>query len=140
MRNNVDISIFYKSKLRIKFKLDTKEFVYISDKGLDKIEDHAKNLAIRSIVDAIPVNDGKKPPFKGHPVFKAQHATATCCRNCLEKWHKIPRGKSLTAEEVNYIVLYIMKWIYFQVNNTYTIEGKHQAVQLSLFDGNFPDL
>ncbi len=29
---------------------------------------------------AEPRNDGKQTPFRGHPVFTAQHATATCCR------------------------------------------------------------
>ena len=49
--------------------------------------------------------------MKGHPVFIAQHATATCCRGCLEKWHKIKKNKELTKEEQNYIVKVIMTWI-----------------------------
>lgn len=47
----------------------------------------------------------------GHPVFIAQHATATCCRNCLEKWHKISKGKKLKKEQIDYIVRVIIKWI-----------------------------
>jgi exodeoxyribonuclease V alpha subunit len=48
---------------------------------------------------------------KGHPVFLAQHATATCCRGCLEKWHWIPRGRELTSNEQKYVVDVIMRWI-----------------------------
>jgi hypothetical protein len=48
---------------------------------------------------------------KGHPVFLAQHATATCCRGCLEKWHGIPKGRELTASEQQYVVYIIMRWI-----------------------------
>ena len=56
-------------------------------------------------------NDGKQTPTKGHPVFVAQHATATCCRGCLEKWHRIPKGRELTWEEQEYVVDVIMEWI-----------------------------
>jgi hypothetical protein len=36
--------------------------------------------------------------MRGHPIFVAQHATATCCRGCLTKWHRIPQGQPLTPE------------------------------------------
>ena len=49
--------------------------------------------------------------MKGHPVFIAQHATATCCRSCLYKWHHIKKEKELTKDEVDYIVNIIMEWI-----------------------------
>lgn len=39
-------------------------------------------------------NDRKQTPTKGHPVFVAQYATATCCRECIRKWHKIQPGKN----------------------------------------------
>ena len=42
------------------------------------------------------VNDGKQTPMRGHPVFIAQHATATCCRECIRKWHKMQPGKGLS--------------------------------------------
>lgn len=61
-------------------------------------------------------NDGKQTPMCGHPVFVAQHATATCCRGCLFKWHHIEKNKKLTEEEIVYIVNIIMKWIENQYN------------------------
>ena len=64
----------------------------------------------RSYVSEIP-NDGKQTPMRGHPVFVAQHATATCCRGCLEKWHCIPKGRELTEAEQEYVVNVIMEWI-----------------------------
>ena len=57
------------------------------------------------------LNDGKQTPMKGHPVFIAQHATATCCRSCLYKWHRIDMNKELTKNEINYIIDIIMTWI-----------------------------
>lgn len=54
--------------------------------------------------------------MKGHPVFIAEHATATCCRGCLYKWHKIRKGKDLSEKEIKYVVDIIMEWISRQIN------------------------
>ncbi len=56
-------------------------------------------------------NDGKQTPMKGHPVFIAQHATATCCRECIRKWHKMQPGKELSQVQQDYLVDVIMTWI-----------------------------
>ncbi len=42
----------------------------------------------------------RQTPFRGHPVFIAQHATATCCRECLAKWHRIPRNTAFRPHEL----------------------------------------
>ena len=75
------------------------------------LESHARDFITKRLSPGFIANDGKQTPFKGHPVFKAQHATATCCRSCLQKWHKIPKHKQLTNEEINYVVRNIMEWI-----------------------------
>jgi hypothetical protein len=49
--------------------------------------------------------------MRNHPVFVAQHATATCCRGCLEKWHAIPKGRELTTDEVEHILAVIRRWL-----------------------------
>ena len=79
-----------KSKFRSRFKLRAKELEYIKDKGLDTIHSHACDFIRDRVAPAEPANDGKQTPMRGHPVFIAQHATATCCRGCIEKWHKFP--------------------------------------------------
>ena len=61
--------------------------------------------------------DGKQTPTKGHPVFIAQHATACCCRGCLEKWHKISKEKELNEKEKTFIKALIMTWIINEYNN-----------------------
>ena len=48
---------------------------------------------------------------RGTPVFVAQHATGTCCRSCLEKWHAIPKGRKVTSTEQQRIVDLIIEWI-----------------------------
>ena len=103
-----------KSKFRSSFKLRSKDIEYINKVGLDKIKSHTYDFVSKRLKDVSKVNDGKQTPTHGHPVFIAQHATATCCRGCLEKWHHINKDGVLSDGEVDYIVNIIMKWIYKQ--------------------------
>jgi len=80
----------------------------------DKIGDkakHAKDFIAKREAPAYIANDGKQTPMKGHPVFIAQHATATCCRECIRKWHKMQPGKELSQVQQDYLVDVIMTWI-----------------------------
>lgn len=106
-----------KSKFRSSFSLKDNDKKYINDKGLDIIESHAYDFIKKRLAPSIVPNDGKQTPMKGHPVFIAQHATATCCRTCLYKWHKIKSGVNLSSEQIDYIVKLIMAWIRFQMNS-----------------------
>jgi hypothetical protein len=105
-----------KSKFRSKFKLSQKERDYTSAKGLATIKNHAFDIVNSRVAPDFPKNDGKQTPMKGHPVFIAQHATATCCRGCIQKWHGIEKGRALKAAEVDYVVALIMAWIERQMN------------------------
>ena len=64
-----------------------------------------------------PKNDGKQTPMKGHPVFVAQHATATCCRGCIQKWHGTEKGRALNDQEIDLLVGLVMGWIEGQIND-----------------------
>lgn len=99
------------SKFRSSFTLKEKDKEYIKIKGIETIESHAKDFVKNRLSKSVIPNDGKQTPMKGHPVFIAQHATATCCRGCLKKWHKINKDKELTEEEQKYIVKIIITWI-----------------------------
>ena len=81
-----------KSKFRSKFHLKQQDKDYVKEKGIDKIREHAYDFINKRLAPANIPNDGKQTPMRGHPVFIAQHATATCCRGCLYKWHKIQPG------------------------------------------------
>ena len=104
------------SKFRNSFHLKEKDKLYIEEKGLEKIEEHAKDFIDKRLSPKVILNDGKQTPMRGHPVFIAEHATATCCRGCLEKWHNIKIGHELTNDEKNYIVKVIMTWIKKEIN------------------------
>ena len=100
-----------KSKFRSKFKLKEKDLLYIKEKGLDKIKSHAKDFIEKRIAPKFIPNDGKQTPMKGHPVFIAQHATASCCRSCIFKWHKFKKDVELNENQKEYLVLLITEWI-----------------------------
>jgi hypothetical protein len=71
--------------------------------------------------------------MRGHPVFIAQHATATCCRSCLVKWHGIPKGACLSDEEVEYIINVLMAWIGRQLKSEDGSSAKPMSNQQQLF-------
>lgn len=106
-----------KSKFRSSFHLKNKDILYIEDKGIDKIRNHAYDFVTKRLADTSNVTDGKQTPMKGHPVFIAQHATGTCCRSCLEKWHHISKNKNMTDDDIKYVVDIIMSWIEKEYND-----------------------
>lgn len=108
---NQTLGSLKRSSFRSKFGLNNKDLSHIQDKGIDTIRQHALDFMNIRIAPGSPKNDGKQTPMKGHPVFVAQHATATCCRNCIEKWHGIEKGRKLTGEEIGFFVDLIMGWI-----------------------------
>lgn len=100
-----------RSAFRSKFRLKPKDVEYVNAKGMAAIRRHACDFVRRRLAPAVPPNDGRQTPMRGHPVFIAQHATGCCCRGCLAKWNGIPAGRMLTAEEQGYVVAVIMEWI-----------------------------
>jgi len=99
------------SKFRSRFRLGVKERTYLHEKTLAVVLQHGRRFIVERLADAQPKNDGRQTPMRGHPVFVAQHATATCCRGCLAKWHRIPQGQPLSAEEVEYVVAVLAQWL-----------------------------
>jgi hypothetical protein len=99
------------SPFRSRIHLQEKELDYLRSKGMSEVLKHAAEFIEKRLAPASPANDGKQTPWRNHPVFVAQHATATCCRGCLQKWHQIPKGRALTVEEQQYIVDVIGGWL-----------------------------
>ena len=100
-----------RSAFRQRFRLGPRERAYLETKGMSTVRAHAADFVAQRLAPAQPRNDGKQTPFRGHPVFVAQHATATCCRGCLAKWHGIDRGRALTAAEQAHAVATIARWL-----------------------------
>ena len=100
-----------RSRFRSGVRMNAKETFYLKQKGLPEVLSHGRDFLEKRLAPALPPNDGKQTPWGGHPVFRAQHATATCCRSCLLKWHGIPKKRKLTEQEIDYILLVIEMWL-----------------------------
>jgi hypothetical protein len=100
-----------KQPFRAKFHLRGRDRATAILRGPSAIRTQAHDLIARRLAPAFPRNDGKQTPYRGHPVFVAQHATATCCRSCLLRNHGLEPGVELTAEQQDYVVDVICRWI-----------------------------
>jgi len=116
------------SAFRSSFRLAARERDYMRARGKETVLMHARGFVAQRLAPARPANDGKQTPFCGHPVFVAQHATATCCRDCLSKWHGIPAGRPLTADEQGHVVAAIERWLDMQFSTDGT--GAQQSLTL----------
>ena len=99
------------SAFRQRFKLGARERAYLADKGMPAVMRHALDFIGSRLAPAQPANDGKQTPYRGHPVFVAQHATATCCRGCLAKWHGIAAGRALGEPEQRHVLAVLERWL-----------------------------
>ncbi len=115
-----------RSRFRSRFRLSAAERSYADGKGRSTILSHTKDFVALRLAPAHPKHDGKQTPMRGHPAFVAQHATATCCRSCLQKWHGVDRGRQMSEAEQEEVVSLIMTWIDRQMRSGAT--GKHCSI------------
>lgn len=104
------------SAFRVRFRLGEAERTYLNAKGLDNVLAHGRDFIGQRLAPADPLNDGKQTPMRGHPIFIAQHATATCCRSCLAKWHLIPAGRALDEAETAHVLAALRRWLSARVD------------------------
>lgn len=100
-----------RSRFRTSFTLSESDRNYLRQKGWQTVARHAEELIRARLGQALPRNDGRQTPRQGHPVFVAQHATATCCRKCVQQWHGIPRGRDLSQEEIALLAAIVLRWL-----------------------------
>jgi len=100
-----------RSPFRSRFHLSPSERAQAEKLGEERLRAHAADLISARLAPASPQNDGRQTPMRGHPVFVAQHATACCCRGCLQKWYHVPKGVPLTEKQQEKIVNLLMAWI-----------------------------
>jgi Domain of unknown function (DUF4186) len=100
-----------RSSFRRRFRLGKQERAYLQARGLPTVLAHARDFIDQRLSPAEPRNDGKQTPWRGHPVFVAQHATAACCRGCLAKWHGIPQGRALEEADKARILAVMERWL-----------------------------
>jgi hypothetical protein len=79
-------------------------------KGLVKIKDEIIKRITTEIGVAKPFRGGYTP-YYGNIIYYGQHATASCCRQCIEHWHGIPVGRAMTKDEIEYLSSLVLEYI-----------------------------
>ena len=95
-------------------KIDEKAMNHALRKGLSGLRMATEQRLLKSIARPRKENpwDGRGTPKRGNVIYYAQHATATCCRPCIEAWHGIDRNRSLTELEQKNMTQLIMLYIH----------------------------
>ena len=91
--------------------IDVKAINYARRKGTIGMHAAAENRIRRSVGPADPAFDGRQTGKSGNPLYYAQHATATCCRKCIEYWHGVPQHQALTEPQIAYFTELLMGFI-----------------------------
>ena len=107
----MDLERITSQPFRRRFALHGRDRAIAELRGPAEIRAHASRIVVERLAPAAPPKDGRQTPYRGHPVFVAQHATATCCRACLARWHDIPKGEPLSDEQVTYVLDVLLLWI-----------------------------
>ena len=110
-RESFQLANLARSRFRSRFQLSDADRAYVARTGWETLWAQAEKIVRERLAPAEPRNDGRQTPMRGHPVFLAQHATATCCRGCLAKWHGIPTGRLLSDAEIKRVVSFLLAWI-----------------------------
>lgn len=92
-------------------KIDQKAINHALRRGKIGMRIAAEKRVRNSVGGANPYRDGIQTPREGNTLYFAQHATATCCRKCIQEWHGIPIGKELTPNQIEYFTELIMLYI-----------------------------
>ena len=90
---------------------DEKAINHARRKGRVLLHEAAQRRIETSVGRAGMPFDGRQTPREGNTIFYAQHATASCCRTCIEYWHDIPKGRDLTPEELAYLSALVIAYL-----------------------------
>lgn len=93
--------------------IDEKAISYARRKGVSGLRTAVRSRLRSSVGKAQNPYDGRQTPMEGsgNPIHYAQHATASCCRKCMEYWHGIPKSKNLTDEQIEYLSEIVMLYL-----------------------------
>jgi hypothetical protein len=92
-------------------QFDPKALAHARRLGLSGLKAKVSSRLASSIGKPRGAWDGRQTPFEGNAIFYAQHATATCCRKCLDYWHGIPPNSALTQRQMDYCELLVKEYL-----------------------------
>lgn len=87
----------------------------LKNKTLSDLRNEAESILRKALTKPRhkQFRDGIQTKLTGNVIYYAQHATATCCRKCLEEWHGVDKKNTLDEKNLKYaldlIIMYIQK-------------------------------
>jgi len=88
---------------------------YARRKGAISLRVATEHIIQKAVGEPNHPRQGRQTPRENSPtanaVHYAQHATASCCRPCLEEWHGIPSDRPLTKAELTYLTDLAMLYV-----------------------------
>lgn len=91
--------------------LDEKAAAHATRKGRTALYEGVESRLRSSVGKANPFRDGTQTPMSGNAIYYGQHATASCCRTCIEYWHGIEKGRELTDDEIAYLAALVIGFL-----------------------------
>ena len=94
--------------------IDNKALKHAEGKGIEGLREAAEHRLLKYVgkPSSQLFRDGMQTPMNGNVLFYAQHATATCCRKCIEAWHGIERERPLKDDEIQYMTELVMRYVH----------------------------
>jgi hypothetical protein len=91
--------------------IDERAMNYAKRKGKLGLIETAEHFLRKYIAKPADAFSSISTSMDGNPIHYAQHATATCCRRCIEKWHGIPPDRYLQEDEILYFLRLVQLFI-----------------------------
>lgn len=104
---------------------------HIQKEGVATIRAGVRDHLRKKIGPAQIFRDGTQTPKKDRVVHFAQHATATCCRHCLDYWYDIPQGRELTEDELSFCEGLVLAYMDTRNDEMEAAAGKDEAKAVS---------
>jgi hypothetical protein len=89
---------------------------YARRKGRVALHERTARVLAQAIGSPQHPRQGRQTPFTtDNPIHYAQHATATCCRRCLEEWHGIPPNTVLSPQTLEYLTALATRFLDYRL-------------------------
>ena len=105
-RNALDAPFIFQSlknelirKIYWEIQIPEKDILKAHKLGVKQLSENIIHRMSTQIGVEKPYRNGFTP-YAGNVIYYAQHATATCCRRCMQYWYDIPMGRALTRKEI----------------------------------------
>jgi uncharacterized protein DUF4186 len=112
-------------------EIDLRAINYARRKGVTALRVAAEKRIRNSVGPAQPWHDGTQTPKSGNPLYYAQHATATCCRKCVEYWYGVETGRDLSEEEIQYFTALVNMFVEERLPNLSEVGEKVPPIRKS---------